>query len=150
MNLSICCNMNLSISVIAMPSCINTTGDIFGGWLLSQMDLAGIVECKKYSPGKYVTIAIDKMKFVKHVSVGDLVKIYSKIEKIGNTSITIFMKAYVDRLDNNDKVQVTHGLFTYVKIDDNNNDNNDSSYYHNYHLYHYYHRMVLFGIIFKY
>ena len=109
--------MNLSISVFAMPSCINSNGDIFGGWLLSQMDLAGIIECKKHSPGKYVTIAIDKMKFVKHVSIGQLVKIYSKIEKIGNTSITIFMKAYVDRLDNEDEIQVTHGLFTYVKID---------------------------------
>ena len=83
------------------------------------MDLAGIIESKKYSPGKYVTVAIDKMKFVKHVSVGDLVKIYSKIRRIGNTSITIFMKAYVDRMDNNDKIEVTNGLFTYVKIDDN-------------------------------
>jgi len=58
------------------------------------------------------------MKFVKHVSVGDLVKIYSKIRKIGNTSITIFMKAYVDRMDNNEEIEVTNGLFTYVKIDD--------------------------------
>ena len=110
--------MNLSISVFAMPACINNNGDIFGGWLLSQMDLAGIIECKKYSPGKYVTIAIDKMKFVKHVSVGDLVKIYTQIEKVGNTSITIFMKAFVDRLQNGDEIEVTNGLFTYVKIDD--------------------------------
>ena len=111
--------MNLSISVIAMPACINSNGDIFGGWLLSQMNLAGIIECKKYNFGKYVTIAIDKMKFVKHVSIGDLVKIYTKIEKIGNTSITIFMKAFVDRFDDNDEIEVTNGLFTYVKIDDN-------------------------------
>ena len=111
--------MNLSISVIAMPACINSNGDIFGGWLLSHMDLAGIIECKKFNSGKYVTIAIDKMKFVKHVSVGDLVKIYTKIERMGNTSITIFMKAFVDRLDDNDEIEVTNGLFTYVKIDDN-------------------------------
>ena len=110
--------MNLSISVFAMPSCINNNGDIFGGWLLSQMDLAGIIECKKHSPGKYVTIAIDKMKFVKHVSIGDLVKIYTQIERVGNTSITIFMKAFVDRLQNGDEIEVTNGLFTYVKIDD--------------------------------
>ena len=113
--------MNLAISVFAMPSCINNNGDIFGGWLLSQMDLAGIIECKKKSPGKYVTIAIDKMKFVKHVSVGDLVKIYTEIKHIGNTSITVFMKAYVDRLENGDNIEVTHGLFTYVKIDDSRN-----------------------------
>ena len=110
--------MNLAISVFAMPACINNNGDIFGGWLLSQMDLAGIIECKKNSPGKYVTIAIDKMKFVKHVSIGDLVKIYTQIEKVGNTSITIFMKAFVDRLQNGDEIEVTNGLFTYVKIDD--------------------------------
>ena len=110
--------MNLSISVFAMPSCINNNGDIFGGWLLSQMDLAGVIECKKYDTGKYVTVAIDKMKFVKHVSVGDLVKIYTSIKNIGNTSITITMKSYVDRLDNNE-IEVTNGIFTYVKIDNN-------------------------------
>tara|TARA_Y100000590_G_scaffold387439_1_gene461024 strand:+ start:78 stop:434 length:357 start_codon:yes stop_codon:yes gene_type:complete len=104
-----------------MPSCINNNGDIFGGWLLSQMDLAGIIECKKKSPGKYVTIAIDKMKFVKHVSVGDLIKIYTKVEKVGNTSITIYMEAYVDRLENKKEIQVTNGLFTYVKIDNKRN-----------------------------
>ena len=111
--------MNLSISIIAMPSCINTTGDIFGGWLLSQMDLAGIVECKKYSPGKYVTIAINKMKFVKHVSIGDLINIYTKVGKVGNTSITIILRAFVDRLDNSEQIGVTEAMFTYVKIDDN-------------------------------
>ena len=57
------------------------------------------------------------MKFVKYVSVGDLVKIYSKIRRIGNTSITIFMKVYLDRMDNNEEIEVTNGLFTYVKID---------------------------------
>ena len=108
--------MNLSISVVAMPSCINSNGDIFGGWLLSQMDLAGIVEIKKFSAGEYVTVAIDKMKFVKHVSVGDLVKIYSKIEKIGNTSATIYLKASVNRFNHQNEIEVTHGLFTYVKV----------------------------------
>ena len=84
-----------------------------------NMDLAGIIECKKYSSGKYVTIAIDKMKFVKHVTVGELVKIYTKVEKVGTTSITIFMKAFVDRLNDNNEIEVTNGLFTYVKINDN-------------------------------
>ena len=111
-------NMNLSISVFAMPSCINSNGDIFGGWLLSQMDLAGIIECKKYNPGKYVTIAIDKMKFVKHVSIGQLVKIYTQVKKVGNTSITISMKSVVDRLNDDKDIEVTNGLFTYVKIND--------------------------------
>jgi len=109
--------MNLSISIFAMPANINSQGDIFGGWLLSQMDLAGLIECKQFQPSRYVTIAIDKMKFINHVSVGDLVKIYTKVEKTGNTSITILMKAFVDRLNGEPELEVTSGLFTYVKID---------------------------------
>ena len=108
--------MNLSISAFAMPSCINDNGDIFGGWLLSQMDLAGVIECKKFQNSRFVTVAIDKMKFKKHVSKGDLVKIYTKIEKIGNTSLTVNIKAFVDRFENGE-IEVTDGLFTYVKID---------------------------------
>jgi acyl-CoA thioesterase YciA len=108
--------MNLSISILATPENINNDGDIFGGWLLSQMDLAGIIECKKFQNSRFVTIAIDKMKFKKHVSKGDLVKIYTRIEKIGRTSITINIKAFVDRFENGE-IEVTDGFFTYVKID---------------------------------
>jgi len=110
---------NLSISVLATPANLNNDGDIFGGWLLSQMDLAGIIHCKKYHPAKYVTVAIDKMKFKRHVSIGDLVKIYTTIEKIGNTSITIIVSAYVDRLNGDPETEVTKGIFTFVKIDEN-------------------------------
>mgnify|MGYP001364622769 CR=1 FL=1 len=109
--------MNLSISVFATPENLNNDGDIFGGWLLSQMDLAGIIECKKYENSRFVTIAIDKMKFKKHVSIGDLVKIYTNIDKIGTTSLTVNITAYVDRFDG-EEVEVTNGVFSYVKIDD--------------------------------
>ena len=108
--------MNLSISILATPENINNDGDIFGGWLLSQMDLAGIIECKKFQNSRFVTIAIDKMKFKKHVSKGDLVKIYTKILKTGNTSLTVNIKAFVDRFENGE-IEVTEGIFTYVKID---------------------------------
>ena len=108
--------MNLSISILATPENINNDGDIFGGWLLSQMDLAGIIECKKYQNNRFVTVAIDKMKFKKHVSKGDLVKIYTKIEKLGTTSLTVNIKAFVDRFENGE-IEVTDGFFTYVKID---------------------------------
>ena len=111
-------NSTLSVSVIAMASDVNSNGDIFGGWLLSQMDLAGTISCKNNDPGKYVTVAIDKMKFKKHVSIGDLVKIYTSIVSIGNTSIVIRINAYVDRLNgDSEETEVTEGLFTYVKID---------------------------------
>jgi len=112
--------MRLSISVFAMPSDTNSQNSIFGGWLLSNMDLAGLVECKKFKPGKYVTIAIDKMKFVKPVNIGDLVQIYTNIEKIGTSSLTISIKAFADRLDGNDVFQVTEGLMTFVKVDEQN------------------------------
>jgi len=111
-------NSTLSVSVIAMASDVNSNGDIFGGWLLSQMDLAGTISCKNNDPGKYVTVAIDKMKFKRHVSIGDLVKIYTSIVSIGNTSIVIRINANVDRLDgDSEETEVTEGLFTYVKID---------------------------------
>ena len=112
-------NSKLSISVIAMASDVNSNGDIFGGWLLSQMDLAGTIACKNNDSGKYVTVAIDKMKFKKHVSIGDLVKIYTSIVSIGNSSVVIKIQAYVDRLDGSlTEIEVTEGLFTYVKIND--------------------------------
>lgn len=112
-------NSVLSISVIAMATDVNSNGDIFGGWLLSQMDLAGTIASKNNDPGKYVTIAIDKMKFKKHVSIGDLVKIYTSIISIGNSSIVIRIQAFVDRMNgNSEPIQVTEGMFTYVKIND--------------------------------
>ena len=108
--------MEPAIRTVAMPADANANGDIFGGWLLSQMDLAGIIECKKYQNNRFVTVAIDKMKFKKHVSKGDLVKIYTKIEKLGTTSLTVNIKAFVDRFENGE-IEVTDGFFTYVKID---------------------------------
>jgi len=109
---------NLCIQVVAMPKDSNSSGDIFGGWLLSQMDLAGVVECKKKHPGRYVTITIDKMIFKKPVYIGDLLSIYCKIIKIGNTSITISIIAKVKRSMTNEFLTVTSGLFKYVHINE--------------------------------
>ena len=110
---------NLCIQVIPMPCDTNANGDIFGGWLLSQMDLAGSVECKRYFPGRYVTIAIDKMVFSKPVNVGDILTIYCKIINIGKTSITIDILAKVKKSLTNETVEVTKGIFKYVCIDEN-------------------------------
>ena len=111
---------NLCIQVIPMPCDTNANGDIFGGWLLSQMDLAGCVECKRYFPGRYVTITIDKMVFTKPVNVGDILTIYCKIINIGKTSITIDILAKVKKSLSNETVEVTKGIFKYVCIDKNN------------------------------
>ena len=110
---------NLCIQVIPMPCDTNANGDIFGGWLLSQMDLAGSVECKRYFPGRYVTITIDKMVFSKPVNVGDLLTIYCKIINIGKTSITIDILAKIKKSLTNESVEVTKGIFKYVCIDKN-------------------------------
>ncbi len=108
---------NLCIQVLPMPCDTNSNGDIFGGWLLSQMDLAGCVECSNYFPGRYVTITIDKMVFSKAVKVGDLLSIYCKIIKIGNTSITVDIIAKIKKALTNEILEVTKGIFKYVCID---------------------------------
>ena len=110
---------NLSIQVIAMPCDTNANGDIFGGWLLSQMDLAGVVECKRKCPGRYVTITIDKIVFKKPVNIGDVLCIYCKIIKIGNTSITVDIISKVKRSLTNEIQEVTRGIFKYVRINEN-------------------------------
>ena len=109
----------LSISVIAMASDVNSHGDIFGGWLLSQMDLAGCVECQNYFPGRYVTVTIDKMVFAKPVKVGDILTIYCKIINVGQTSITIDIVANIKKSLTNEILEVTKGIFKYVCIDEN-------------------------------
>ena len=113
-------NYNLCIQVIPMPCDTNANGDIFGGWLLSQMDLAGGVECKRYFPGRYVTITIDKMVFSKPVKVGDILTIYCKIINIGQTSITIDILAKIKKSLTNEIIEVTKGIFKYVCIDESN------------------------------
>ncbi len=112
---------HLSISVFALPKDCNSQNSIFGGWLLENADLAALVECKQYSPGRYVTIGIDKLKFVQPVFIGDLVRFYTRIEKIGNTSITIKILAYANRFNGKEELFITEGLFTFVKTDENGN-----------------------------
>ena len=113
--------MRLAISVFAMPADTNSQSSVFGGWLLSHMDLAGLVECKMYSPGRYLTVAIDKMKFVKPVLVGDLVQIFTSIERVGNSSLTIKLIAEANRLDGSPAFQVTEAIVTFVKVDESGN-----------------------------
>jgi acyl-CoA thioesterase YciA len=113
-------NYNLCIQVIAMPCNTNANGDIFGGWLMSQMDLAGSVECKRNCPGRYVTITVDKMIFSKPVKVGDLLSIYCEIKTIGKSSITIDIIAQIKKSLTNEIIYVTEGIFKYVHIDNNN------------------------------
>lgn len=110
----------LSIRTLAMPSDTNQNGDIFGGWLLGQMDIAGNILAYKIAKGRSVTIAVDGMVFHKPVYVGDVVSVYSELIKIGHTSISVHVEAWVMRRNEDNLLHVTDGNFTYVAIDDNN------------------------------
>jgi acyl-CoA thioesterase YciA len=110
----------LSIRTLAMPSDTNQNGDIFGGWLLGQMDIAGNILAYKIAKGRTVTVAVDGMVFHKPVYVGDVVSVYSNLIKIGRTSISVHVEAWVMRRNEDNLLHVTDGNFTYVAIDDNN------------------------------
>ena len=105
------------IQTLAMPADTNENGDIFGGWLLSQMDLAGGIMAKQCSKGRITTVAIDSMVFHKPVHIGDLVCCYANIEKVGRTSMTIHIEVWTISHANGTEQNVTEGVFTYVAID---------------------------------
>jgi acyl-CoA thioesterase YciA len=106
-----------AIRTIAMPADTNPHGDIFGGWLLCQMDLAGSSFATRNAGGRVVTIAITAMAFHRPVMVGDEVSCYVSVDKIGNTSITVKIESWVRRGTGDTPIKVTEGLFTYVHVD---------------------------------
>lgn len=109
----------VSLQTIAMPADANWNGDIFGGWLVSQMDLAGAVAARRRSHGRIATIAIDAMVFHQPVKIGDVLSCYTDIERIGNTSMRIHIEVWETGDPCMVPVKVTEGLFTYVAIDEN-------------------------------
>ncbi len=101
---------------IAMPSDTNPDGDMFGGWILSQMDLAAYVHARRLAKHKVVTVAIDNIVFHRPVFVGDCLECYARVEKTGRSSITVKVEAYVERRDSQAKDKVTEGSFVFVSI----------------------------------
>ena len=108
-----------AMRTVAMPSDTNASGDIFGGWLLSQMDLAGGSFASAYSGGKAVTVAIDAMTFHQPVSVGDEVSCYVDLVKTGKTSMTLHVETWARQRFGGKTVKVTEGKFVFVGIDEN-------------------------------
>jgi acyl-CoA thioesterase YciA len=108
----------LCIRTLAMPADTNQNGDIFGGWLLSQMDLGGSIFASKIVNSRTVTVAIEAMNFRKPVFVGDVVSVHANLVQIGKTSIAIHLEAWVQRRKEIQSILVTDGNFTYVSIDD--------------------------------
>jgi acyl-CoA thioesterase YciA len=109
---------SLSIRTLAMPADTNQYGDIFGGWLLGQMDIAGGIGPAAITHGRTATVAVDAMTFRKPVFVGDVMCIYIDLIRIGTTSITVHVEAWVIRRNAATRVLVTDGNFTYVALDE--------------------------------
>lgn len=109
----------LVIQTIARPKDTNANGDIFGGWLMSQMDLGSGILAAKTAKARVVTVAIEGMSFLQPVRIGDTVACYAWVERIGRTSMTIPVEVWVRRFMDGRQIRVTHGVFTYVAIDEN-------------------------------
>jgi acyl-CoA thioesterase YciA len=108
----------LTIQTLAMPASTNANGDIFGGWLVSQMDLAAGVLAKKLAHGRVATVAINSMTFLKPVHVGDVVSCHVDLIKMGTTSMTIAIEVWVLPATHTERYQVTEGTFVFVAIDE--------------------------------
>ncbi|SEO81962.1 (3S)-malyl-CoA thioesterase [Salinihabitans flavidus] len=110
-------NGELTLRTLAMPSDVNVNGDIFGGWVLSQMDIAGGIVARERAKGRVATIAVDAMKFIRPVKVGDILCVYTSIARVGTSSIAVEVEAWVRRGTEGARDKVTEALFTFVAID---------------------------------
>ncbi len=105
------------LRAIAMPADTNPEGDIFGGWLVSQMDLAGATIAFRRAQGRCVTVAIDGMSFISPVFVGDEVSLFARLVQVGRTSLRVSVEAWRRRRDGREVFKVTQGVFVYIAID---------------------------------
>ena len=108
----------LVLRVIPMPADVNANGDIFGGWVMAQVDLAGSVLPSRVVRGRMATVAVNQFIFKQAVRVGDLLSFYASVQRIGTTSITVLVEVYAERgLSKREVVKVTEANLTYVAID---------------------------------
>ena len=107
------------MKVIPMPADCNANGDIFGGWVMAQVDLAGSVIPARYADGRMATVAVNEFIFKQPVRVGDILSFFSRLTRIGRTSITVKVEVYAERFRSQGKyIKVTEASLTYVAIDD--------------------------------
>jgi len=109
---------DLSLQAVAMPADTNPHGDIFGGWLMSQMDLAGYVTACEVANGRVATVAVEGMSFLTPVHVGAVVSCYSDIIEIGRSSVRVVVEVWINSRHDGEPIKVTEGTFVYVAIDD--------------------------------
>jgi acyl-CoA thioesterase YciA len=107
-----------AIRTVAMPADTNSSGDIFGGWVLAQMDLAAGIVAGRRARGRVATVALDRMAFLRPVNVGDVVSCYAEVTRVGRTSMTVEVETFIIRGRVGDEVKVTEGHFTMVAIDE--------------------------------
>lgn len=108
---------HLSLRTLAMPADANPNGDIFGGWLISQMDIAAGMTASQRSRGRAATVAINGMTFKLPVYIGDILCVYTEIVEVRTTSMKIYVEAWVIRERKSERIKVTEGMFTFVAID---------------------------------
>ena len=108
----------LTVRTVAMPADTNANGDIFGGWVLSQMDMAGGIRGVERARGRVATVAVEAMTFIRPVHVGDVLCVYTDIERIGRTSLRIHVEAWASRFMTHHRDKVTEAAFIFVAIDD--------------------------------
>lgn len=110
----------LVLKVIPMPADCNANGDIFGGWVMAQVDLAGSVIPARYAEGRMATVAVNEFIFKQPVRVGDILSFFSELTRIGRTSMTVKVEVYAERFRAQGRyIKVTEASLTYVAIDDN-------------------------------
>ena len=107
------------LRVVPRPGDINANGHIFGGWVLSQMDIAAGIVASRESEGPVATVAIEAMTFIEPILLHDLISVYAWVERIGRTSIAIRVEVVASRERGQAEVKVTDGLFTFVALDEN-------------------------------
>ena len=108
----------LSLRNVAMPADTNPAGDIFGGWIMSLMDLAAGVTAGEYAKGRTATAAVSNLSFIRPVKVGDVVSVYTEIKRVGRTSITLGVETWVLRRESGELLRVTAAEFVLVAVDD--------------------------------
>ena len=107
-----------TLRVVPMPSDANYTGDIFGGWIMSQVDIAGSIPAIELAQGRVATIAVNSFVFKQPVMIGDVVSFYARVVRVGRTSITVDVEVYARRRELKEEVKVTEATLTYVAVDD--------------------------------
>jgi acyl-CoA thioesterase YciA len=110
---------DLALQTVAMPKDTNASGDIFGGWLLSQMDIAGLITAQEVASGRVATVAINGMAFLTPVHVGAVVTCYCDVLEVGRSSVRIVVEVWINSQHDGEPIKVTEGEFVFVAIDEN-------------------------------